>query len=298
MSTYSYRTCEQRPSSALHNGNAFSNFRQTEEPIGIAAFYNPSSPFQPPYFTPLDPADYTPDFIDFNDTQRFLPDLRADGVQAHIGESLTSCASVGAQNYHTQSINDGLSNGSPWFLADDLALHTLDIAAGEDLLFAHPEALPLPPRDLRRAHQPASGRYHGVGEGAFPPSYHALDTPRAYARGDPAAPPSRAQSPPPRRPDIAHNFVHMNEASIMTDLPEESPFALVSADSRASSFAGHPYPDGHRWPQTFKITEVKQIGPKKQTLACFFCRSRKIACAPRPVDGRGDRSCEYVLDFT
>ncbi|KAF8206072.1 hypothetical protein K438DRAFT_1484203, partial [Mycena galopus ATCC 62051] len=31
---------------------------------------------------------------------------------------------------------------------------------------------------------------------------------------------------------------------------------------------------------------------RKQTLACFFCRSRKIACAPRPVDGTDDKACE------
>ncbi|KAJ7266367.1 hypothetical protein B0H12DRAFT_1000732, partial [Mycena haematopus] len=32
---------------------------------------------------------------------------------------------------------------------------------------------------------------------------------------------------------------------------------------------------------------------KKQTLACFFCRSRKIACVPKPVDETKDRpQCE------
>ncbi|KAJ6551976.1 hypothetical protein B0H19DRAFT_874051, partial [Mycena capillaripes] len=30
---------------------------------------------------------------------------------------------------------------------------------------------------------------------------------------------------------------------------------------------------------------------KKQTLACFFCRSRKIACAPKPVDGTSREDC-------
>ncbi|KAJ7143854.1 hypothetical protein C8R44DRAFT_602571 [Mycena epipterygia] len=84
----------------------------------------------------------------------------------------------------------------------------------------------------------------------------------------------------------------MNDTFLATDLPEESPFALIPADERTSSFPGHPYPDGHQWPQTFKITEVKQIGPKKQTLACFFCRSRKIACSPKPVEGTDDRTCE------
>lgn len=89
----------------------------------------------------------------------------------------------------------------------------------------------------------------------------------------------------------------MNDAFLATDLPDDSPFALVPTDVEAASLA---YPTGHQWPQTFKITEVKQIGPKKQTLACFFCRSRKIACAPKPVPANGvaeERSCEYVIYF-
>lgn len=31
--------------------------------------------------------------------------------------------------------------------------------------------------------------------------------------------------------------------------------------------------DLHRWPQMFKINQVKRGGPKKQKMSCFFCRS-------------------------
>ncbi|KAJ7471568.1 hypothetical protein B0H11DRAFT_1363837 [Mycena galericulata] len=137
-------------------------------------------------------------------------------------------------------------------------------------------------------------------------SYQELDTASEYTTTGSAASPVHSHSPAPAPPHHHHHacphplpritaqdFVHMNDTFIATDLPEDSPFALVSTDSGGVSLADHPYPASHQWPQTFKITEVKQIGPKKQTLACFFCRSRKIACAPMPVDGTAeDRSCE------
>ncbi|KAJ6590841.1 hypothetical protein B0H10DRAFT_1830445 [Mycena sp. CBHHK59/15] len=82
----------------------------------------------------------------------------------------------------------------------------------------------------------------------------------------------------------------MNDTFLSTDLPEAAPFALDPTGANAS-FSAHPHPNGHQWPQTFKITEVKQIGPKKQTLACFFCRSRKIACG-HPPDRVEDRTCD------
>ncbi|KAJ7087906.1 hypothetical protein B0H15DRAFT_800988 [Mycena belliarum] len=159
-----------------------------------------------------------------------------------------------------------------WPFNGDLSLRTLDLGGGE-------------------------GKFLPQAEGAYQPSYHAVNSPSGYSRSKPAALPPRTKSPPRQPTNLMRDFVHMNEAYITTDLPEETPFGLVPTDARAPSFQNHPYPDGHRWPQTFKITEVKQIGPKKQTLACFFCRSRKIACAPRPVDGTEDRSCEYVADF-
>ncbi|KAJ7708204.1 hypothetical protein B0H17DRAFT_1124976 [Mycena rosella] len=254
----------------------------------MAPFPDPSSS----YFAaeaPLDKANYNTHFPAFNapDAYGFPADFHADAGQAQIWGEDAARGSGGAQYYHTRSINDGVPHAQPWPLAGDLSLRTPNIAASGDAFLGHPEALALLPRESGHAHHPA---------GAFHPSYHPLDSGRGYARAKSVALPSPAPRPHP--PITTHDFVHMNEAFISTDLPEESPFALIPADGRAAPFSGHPYPDGHQWPQTFKITEVKQIGPKKQTLACFFCRARKIACAPRPVDGTEDeRSCEYVVDF-
>jgi hypothetical protein len=56
---------------------------------------------------------------------------------------------------------------------------------------------------------------------------------------------------------------------------------------------GHyPVPDDvRRWPQMFKINQVKKIGPKKQTMACLFCRERKIGCT-RPAEDNPDQTCK------
>ncbi|KAJ7812142.1 hypothetical protein B0H14DRAFT_2605938 [Mycena olivaceomarginata] len=87
----------------------------------------------------------------------------------------------------------------------------------------------------------------------------------------------------------------MNDTFVSTDLPEDSPFKVIPADGQRESFAGYPYLEGYRWPQTFKITEIEQIRRRKQTVACFFCRSRKIACTPRPVDEMDDKPCGTSL---
>ncbi|KAJ6531423.1 hypothetical protein DFH09DRAFT_1093277 [Mycena vulgaris] len=300
MSAYPYLTHRRDHSAASYDGNDFNHLSQPEEPFGIRdSLYDPSSSFQPSYFpavSPFEPSECRGDFTGLNaraNSLGFTPDFRPDAGQAHLREAGAARGFVGAQYYPTHSINDGAVNASPWPLAGDLSLHTLNLASGHNT-FAHHNHAPfaVPPREHGYA-QRGPGRYH------------------AGVEVDPAAAPSRSQLPPrptpppstPQRarqppPITARDFVHMNDAFIATDLPEESPFALVPAGARSASFAGHPYPDGHQWPQTFKITEVKQIGPKKQTLACFFCRARKIACAPRPVDGTEERSCEYVLDFS
>ncbi|KAJ7242917.1 hypothetical protein C8J57DRAFT_446831 [Mycena rebaudengoi] len=64
--------------------------------------------------------------------------------------------------------------------------------------------------------------------------------------------------------------------------------------STANAFRGmghYPVPDDvRRWPQMFKINQVKKIGPKKQTMACLFCRERKIGCT-RPAEDNPDQTC-------
>ncbi|KAJ6503772.1 hypothetical protein C8R45DRAFT_1070329 [Mycena sanguinolenta] len=63
--------------------------------------------------------------------------------------------------------------------------------------------------------------------------------------------------------------------------------------------------DVHRWPQLFKINQVKKVGVKKQVLACLFCRERKIACFRPPADhpdqtcnqcARRKRTCKYPTE--
>ncbi|KAJ7121658.1 hypothetical protein C8R44DRAFT_920196 [Mycena epipterygia] len=40
----------------------------------------------------------------------------------------------------------------------------------------------------------------------------------------------------------------------------------------------------------FKINLVKKVGPKKQMMACLFCRERKIGCT-RPAATEPDQTC-------
>ncbi|KAJ6610522.1 hypothetical protein B0H10DRAFT_109969 [Mycena sp. CBHHK59/15] len=58
-----------------------------------------------------------------------------------------------------------------------------------------------------------------------------------------------------------------------------------------NAFEHYPVSDDlRRWPQMFKITQVKKIGAKKQTMACLFCRERKIGCT-RPAEDNLDQTC-------
>ncbi|KAJ7171272.1 hypothetical protein C8R46DRAFT_1032912 [Mycena filopes] len=257
------------------------------------------------------------------------PDLGGDGHQAHRREEFAAHgrAAVGARYFHGhESINDGHGlfhggDGHGWPVGGDMSLHALNMG-DEDMFMRPPPPAPQPQSLLFSSPEARNGAHHGMphpsqsrgyevgvatlrnyetifdvaAQGTYQPPYPARTRPPPRAQS--TAPSSRSHSPPERPPPqqpqptvFAQDFVHMNDAFISTDLPEDSPFALVPADRR-ESFPGHPYPDGHQWPQTFKITEVKQIGPKKQTLACFFCRSRKIACAPRALDETEDRACE------
>lgn len=40
-----------------------------------------------------------------------------------------------------------------------------------------------------------------------------------------------------------------------------------------------------------KLSTIKKNAEKKQTLACLFCRERKIACG-RPLEGSDDHTCK------
>ncbi|KAJ7719172.1 hypothetical protein B0H14DRAFT_3010241, partial [Mycena olivaceomarginata] len=147
-------------------------------------------------------------------------------------------------------------------------------------------------------HHPSQG--YGVPESVYNPLYSTINS--AMNTGGHAA--NSAGHPHPRGPQFpklepvhlpeattVQDFVSMNESFIATDLPENSPFAHARTEEKEKSdslFPGYPYPENHHWHQTFKITEIKQIGPKKQRLACFFCRSRKIACATRACVAKYD----------
>ncbi|KAJ7900744.1 hypothetical protein B0H14DRAFT_3423354 [Mycena olivaceomarginata] len=122
--------------------------------------------------------------------------------------------------------------------------------------------------------------------------YHATST-GELGRPSSAAEWSRSQSQRPLSPfpnlESHPPGLHLPPTSAVQDF--DSPFKVIPADGQRESFAGYPYPEGHRWPQTFKIAEIEQIRRRKQTVACFFCRSRKIACTPRPVDETDDEPC-------
>lgn len=81
-----------------------------------------------------------------------------------------------------------------------------------------------------------------------------------------------------------------------------TPAALLNG-----SLGQFPMPDDLRkWPQMFKINQVKRTGSnKKQLMACLFCRERKIGCSRPPEDepdqtcnqcARRKRKCEYPTE--
>ncbi|KAJ7770740.1 hypothetical protein B0H16DRAFT_1715394 [Mycena metata] len=271
--------------------------------------YESTSSFLPTFYGGLEGsvgrAEYSPHFTNLPSPHRFgyPSDSSVTYGQVHRREEFAAHGggSVGARYYDAHdSINDSFP-AAAWPVGGDLSrAHSM---VDEDMF--RPQPQPVVFGSSQPGHAQHS-RHYGAVERNYRSSYHTMHAGRP-AQATSAAQPSRPHSPVSERPasrqhlprtiiaqDFAHDFVHMNDAFISTDLPADSPFALVPADRR-ESFPGHPYPDSHQWPQTFKITEVKQIGPKKQVLACFFCRSRKIACAPKPVDAKEDRSCEYVV---
>ncbi|KAJ7463847.1 hypothetical protein B0H11DRAFT_2240787 [Mycena galericulata] len=64
-----------------------------------------------------------------------------------------------------------------------------------------------------------------------------------------------------------------------------------AAPHHPNTFAQFPVAeDLHRWPQMFKINQVKKAGAKKQMMACLFCRERKIGCQ-RPAEHEPDQTC-------
>jgi hypothetical protein len=51
-------------------------------------------------------------------------------------------------------------------------------------------------------------------------------------------------------------------------------------------------------PQRVPKRRKKTPEPRRpMTMACLFCRGRKIACSAPPADFVGDRTCEYVIDL-
>ncbi|KAJ7923221.1 hypothetical protein B0H13DRAFT_1865172 [Mycena leptocephala] len=68
---------------------------------------------------------------------------------------------------------------------------------------------------------------------------------------------------------------------------------------------GHPEGQPHAFTLGFQKLVWDRVsvprGPsmdpdvQEQTVACFFCRSRKIACTPRPVDETNDKPCGRIL---
>ncbi|KAJ7915692.1 hypothetical protein B0H13DRAFT_2324085 [Mycena leptocephala] len=249
----------------------------------------------------MDLSEYIPVFNNSSFAFGFSPDLHL-----HVQEEdYTSRASVGPQNYHAHS---SINNHETMLASSDSRhrnLHSTGRSYGVVCATASEN------------HGDHGGRPY-TSQSAYQPSYHATTT-GEHGRPSSAAESSRSHSQRPRSPfprlephspclhlppaTVVQDFVSMNDTFILTDLPENSPFSVIPADSQRESFPGYPYPEGRRWTQTFKITEIKQIGPRKQTVACFFCRSRKIAYTPRPVErrtislaGRSLMSSENIAD--
>ncbi|KAL0946280.1 hypothetical protein HGRIS_012531 [Hohenbuehelia grisea] len=83
-----------------------------------------------------------------------------------------------------------------------------------------------------------------------------------------------------------------SSAPLSTD--HSSPSAPKSTKSRGSS-AAVSQKTRHSAPEDFiivppKLSTIKKNADKKQSLACLFCRERKIACG-RPAEGSKDPTC-------
>ncbi|KAJ6517376.1 hypothetical protein C8R47DRAFT_1087121 [Mycena vitilis] len=83
-------------------------------------------------------------------------------------------------------------------------------------------------------------------------------------------------------PSISQNSRHTSAR------PPSPPDAHVMNEFNATQFPVAE--DVRRWPQMFKINQVKKGGAKKQMMACLFCRERKIGCT-RPAEHEPDQTC-------
>ncbi|KAJ6480349.1 hypothetical protein C8R45DRAFT_1076418 [Mycena sanguinolenta] len=298
MSTYEYRM---QGSSARHSVNAVgTSYRPEWSSRTTHSRYDPRSSFEKASMT-LDPSEELSnngasfdDFVPINSLD-YTPDL----PEASRPDGYLTRTSVGAQYDHPHSSINASDYASPWPVAE-LSLHAHNMGNENIKFFGQPQNQMLASSNNRHGRYPPSS---GALESAYYDSHH---TPSPGDSKYPAQSRLGAQSqlwvsqlPMNTQPRLdvptgteMQNFVSMNDTITQTDLPENSPFTTITTNQNEETFIGYPYPKGHRWPQTFRITEIKQIGPKKQTLACFFCRSRKIACTTRPLDGTENGPCE------
>ncbi|KAJ7164244.1 hypothetical protein C8R46DRAFT_1278373 [Mycena filopes] len=132
----------------------------------------------------------------------------------------------------------------------------------------------------RRRSSTESGRYQG--RLALPrlPSFedHA---PSAHARAMNNDNWGYLPSPMPQMPSISQSSRYTVSQPPSPPAPQQG----------VNTFGQFPVAeDLRRWPQMFKISQVKRGGAKKQKMSCFFCRERKIGCT-RPDEGEEDQTC-------
>ncbi|KAF7342382.1 hypothetical protein MVEN_01827100 [Mycena venus] len=101
---------------------------------------------------------------------------------------------------------------------------------------------------------------------------------------------------------------HRTSSALNNLYPMPIPLRPPSLTAVFNAFGHYPPPTGvtRRVPQMFKLsTGRKKHVDKKQPMACFFCRERKIGCQRPPEDepdqtcnqcARRDRVCEYPTE--
>ncbi|KAJ7890126.1 hypothetical protein B0H14DRAFT_3429187 [Mycena olivaceomarginata] len=153
-------------------------------------------------------------------------------------------------------------------------------------------------------------RHSGFGRTPQPQRYDATYDHHGYIennyRDDLVLPRPASFHEPPMHHRSANNWGYP-PSTLPSMFHRDSRYAMTRTPSPSNPHPVHQFPvaeDLRRWPQMFKVNQVKKTGAKKQMMACLFCRARKIGCSrpsrgrPRPdvQCARRKRKCQYPTE--
>ncbi|KAJ7108013.1 hypothetical protein C8R43DRAFT_198739 [Mycena crocata] len=250
----------------------------------------------------------------FNEPQadRYLPEQTANAMEEYLDASLMAVQYLDLPTHCTNTTQEQFNHSYPLSDSSASSPEATDSASSSspraDIFSAHsspayhmndlPDAINTPRphsgygRNAPPLHYPGPHGHHNHVDTRYQDS---LILPRPAAYHDSHSHSANSWGYPPALPFISQSSRY----------PSSRP-PSPEASHLLNSLGQYPVPDDlRRWPQMFKINQVKKVGPKKQLMACLFCRERKIGCSRPPEDdpdqtcnqcARRKRKCEYPTE--